>query len=171
MSSLWSLVLPGGGEETVVMEQTFEEETFLRLRNIALASSLHEGLNTVSVVVNGEECVLCTLAKGGQVQHDIETLLDCTATFRNSGTAPVHLLGEFTTINLDDLSQDMSEISDLDGSDSESSDGEAPMAVPLSKVPPISPELLRLNKKLFIQQGVSQLIPPDQHSWTKINAA
>uniref|UniRef100_A0A7R9YT90 Nucleoplasmin-like domain-containing protein n=1 Tax=Chlamydomonas euryale TaxID=1486919 RepID=A0A7R9YT90_9CHLO len=161
--SLWSLFLPGGGEATVEIEQSIDTLKYLYVNNVALAAKPADGLNTISVVVNGEECVLCTLHKGGARSYDVEALLDCTCVFRNSGRTSVALLGKFTSCSHDDESEDMSEIS-LEDDDSESGDEEAPMAVPLSDVPPMSPELLRLNRKQDSFNRVAQAAMRDAPS-------
>jgi hypothetical protein len=151
--SMWSLCLPADGEETVDIEQTLMTLSYLHLSNIALCPSKSgkwiDGSSTVSVIVNGEECVLATLEASGSKQHEMDgTLFDCSCTFRNRGKSPVYLLGKFTTSSLEDDDVDMEgmeELSDLDGETSSSDEEEAPEGVPLDRVPPTSPELLRLN--------------------------
>ncbi|KAG1657973.1 hypothetical protein FOA52_008033 [Chlamydomonas sp. UWO 241] len=125
------------------------ELSFLHLSNIALGTSPSPGPNTVSVIVNGEECVLATLEASGSTQHELEgTIFDSTSTFRNRGKSPVYLLGKFTTSTPEDDEEDeddLEELSDLDGESSSSSEEECPEGTPLDMVPPTNPELLRLN--------------------------
>ncbi len=61
--SFWSLKLEGGAKATVDIEQTMEQITYVHISNFALQPSPSDGHNTVSVIVNGEETVLVTLAK------------------------------------------------------------------------------------------------------------
>ncbi len=61
--SFFSLSLKGGEKKELDIEQSAETATYIHITNAALQANPSDGPNTVSVIVNGEESVLMTLAK------------------------------------------------------------------------------------------------------------
>lgn len=115
--SFWSVEIPGKGEQTQDIGQSMTLATYLHLTNLALGPSPADGPHTISVVVNGVECVLATLGTGPGMayQHPLDCLLDSTVTFKNHGKTAIHISGFWTIAEGDEEGGD-------EGDESESSE-------------------------------------------------
>ena len=116
--SFWSLEVKGGASTLLEVEQTVDVCRYIHIQNAALAPSPSDAPATLSVMTNGQECVLCTLSKSA-MQYSLQMLCDGTLSFKNSGKASIHLSG-FSTTSMpgDDDDGDMG----MMGSDDEDED-------------------------------------------------
>lgn len=128
VQSFWGLVVPAHGEVTATIEQSPGIERYLHISNVAMGPKCEKGMNVLSVVENGQEVTLCTLAVGSAMQHRCEVILDATVQFKNSGATSLHLSGFMSEmLEVEETSDEGMMGPETDSSDSD----EAPMGVPL----------------------------------------
>ena len=94
--SFWSLEVKGGASTLLEVEQTVDVCRYIHVQNAALAPGPSDGPSTLSVITNGQECVLCTLSKSA-MQSSLQMLCDGSLSFKNSAKASIHLSGLSTT--------------------------------------------------------------------------
>ena len=93
----WSLIVPGGGEEALEIEQTPTKVQYVHITNVALGLNPSDGPCTLSLIQNGVALVLCHLSKGNAMQYPLQMMLDESVLFKNSGKSAIHLTGFVTT--------------------------------------------------------------------------
>lgn len=127
--SFWGLKVPP--QKSVQQEVVYDDTTMemYHITNIALGENPKSGLNTLKINYDGTEFVLATLDKDkGVYQLALDTVLEKTAAFVNTGSTPIFLSGYKTVSTLDDADYD----DDYSGEEEdEDDDDEPPAGVPL----------------------------------------
>lgn len=115
------------------MWPVFPARAQVHITALALGEKASPGQHTIKINYGGQEFVLGTLdSERGVYQVALDTVLERTATFINTGKTPVYLTGYKTTSSVGEY-EDFDEEFSEEGSSEEEDEEEAPMAVPLQQ--------------------------------------